>query len=261
MMITAGIDAGLESTKAVILKDGVIIGKANGPTGGADRARNIKAVWQAALTDAGLKADDVSKVVATGKGKYDVTDALALVSEQAAAARAARFFCRDATFVVSAGADVVMAATLGGDRLLQEYAFNMKCSAGLGLFLTFLADRLEISLEDLGSLDDPQGSSVNDGCVVFAELDALGLLNRGAAPEVVGAAAVKAAAVRTSAVINDVTAPDKKCAVLVGGLTKNAAFVSSLVAVSGIDFIVPDNAEFACALGAALQGCEENKGG
>ena len=255
-MIIAGIDAGIEVTKAAILKDGAIIGKAKVSTGGADRGRNIEAVWHAALADAGLAVGDVSKVIATGKGKFDVAGASARVSEQTAAARAARFYCPDATFVVSVGADEVMASTLGGDRLVQEYAFNMKCSAGLGLFLSFLADRLEMSLEDLGALDDPQDKWVNDGCAVFAELGALGLMNRGASPETVGAAAVKAVAVRVSAVINDITAPDKRCTVLVGGLTKNSAFVSSLAAVSGIDFIVPEDAEFAGAVGAALRAVE-----
>ena len=252
MMITAGIDAGLEETKAVILGDGAILGKAKIATGGADRSRNIEEVYQEALTDAKLAAGDVEKVVATGKGKYEALGAAALVSEQTAAAKAAKFFCQAATFVVSVGADETMSASLGEERLLQEYAFNMKCSAGLGLFLSSLADRLGMSLEEFSALDDPQGEAINDGCVVFGELDVLSLLNRGVAREAVGAAAIKAATVRASAVINDVTAADKACVVLVGGLTKNAAFVSGLSAFSGIDFVVPANAEYAGAIGAAL---------
>ena len=251
-MITAGIDVGLETTKAVILKGGAVLGKAKTSTGGVDRAQNIEAVYQAALHKAGLAAVDVDKITVTGKGKYDAPGEPARMTEQTAAARAARFFCPDATFVVSVGADETMAATLGKERLLQEYAFNMKCTAGLGLYLSFLADRLGLSQEEMSSLDTQGSVSVNDNCVVLAELDAIGLLSRGTAPEEIGAAAVKAAAVRACAVINDLTTPDKTCAILIGGLAKNKAFVSALSSISGIRFITPEDADYAGAIGAAL---------
>jgi activator of 2-hydroxyglutaryl-CoA dehydratase len=88
--------------------------------------------------------------------------------------------------------------------------------------------------------------------VVFAELNVLGLLNQDVSPQKIGGAAVKAVAVRVNSVINDITIPARDCVVLVGGVAKNKAFVKALQDLSGLAFIVPDHAEFAGAIGAAL---------
>jgi predicted CoA-substrate-specific enzyme activase len=239
-MITAGIDAGLGYTKAVIVKDGKIIGRGKGITGGAKRAANIQAVYEAALKDAGVAAEDVAKVVATGKGKYDIPFANDRITEVVTNAKAAKALCPEATTVVSVGADETLVATLGGEKI-SEFCLNQKCAAGLGL-----------SLEEMSALETPGEVMVNDGCVVFAELDALSLLNRGADAKEIAKAVTEAAAWRTSTTINDITAQDRTCVVLFGGLTKNAAFLKSLERISGIAFVVPEEAEYAGALGAAL---------
>jgi predicted CoA-substrate-specific enzyme activase len=265
-MITAGIDAGIAYTKVVILNNGAVVGKAMGSTGGVDRRERIAEVYGLALGDAGLSARDVEKVVVTGKAKHNAGFDGRRISEQNAAARAAAFLCPGATCVVSAGADETMVSVLAEDGGMGEYAFNQKCSAGLGLFLEYMADRLGMDLAELGSLvadgavgeaSDTGGSdravaAVNEGCVVFAELDALSLLNHGASPADVGRAANLAAAARVSSVINDITKPSKERVVLVGGLAHNAAFVKALEALSGVALAVPDDAGYAGALGAAL---------
>jgi activator of 2-hydroxyglutaryl-CoA dehydratase len=87
---------------------------------------------------------------------------------------------------------------------------------------------------------------------VFSELDALSALNHGASPQEVGAAVVEAVAVRANTTFNDITAQQRDCVVLIGGMTRNAAFVSALKALSGIDFCIPEEAEYASAIGAAL---------
>jgi predicted CoA-substrate-specific enzyme activase len=251
MMITAGIDVGLEQTKVVILKDGTILGKGKVSSGGADRSESVDRAYQAALQEAGLAASDVEKIVATGKGKYNTALAGATLSEQVATARAARFLDAQTTCVISLGADEIMVATLGEAVPIAEYTFNQKCTAGVGLFLESMALRLELSLEELSALDN-QAATVNEGCVVFAELDALSLLNHGASPADVGGAVLRAAAVRANSVINDITKPATAHTMLVGGLTKNTAFVRALQEISGLDFVIPAEAEYAGALGAAL---------
>jgi predicted CoA-substrate-specific enzyme activase len=255
-MITAGIDIGVEYVKVVILKDRQIAGRAKGSSGGADRSDMVEEAYQAALRDAGVARADVARVVATGKGKHNTAIAEGRVSEQVAAAKAARFLYSGATCVVSAGADEIMAATLGEANRINEYTFNQKCTAGLGLFLESMARRLDMSLEDMSRLSAPKEAAVNEGCVVIAELDALSLLNHGVSRDEVGGAVISAAAVRVNSVINDITKPARERVVLVGGLTGNAAFVRALKAISGIDFLIPDAAEYAGALGAALPSAE-----
>ena len=148
-MITAGIDVGIESLKVVILKDGKVIARGSGLSGGANRGKNAEKVWEETLTEAKLKPSDVSKVVATGQGKQDVAFASDRVTEPVADARAARFLYPKATSVVDIGADQVRVITLGkGDKIL-EVVMNQKCAAGLGIFLKSMARTLGMTLDEI----------------------------------------------------------------------------------------------------------------
>jgi len=249
-MITAGIDVGLEYVKAVVMKDGKVAGKAIGVSGGAGRPAAVQAVYDKALDAAGVKSDDVEKVVATGKGKFDVSFADDKVAEIITAAKAAKLVAANATTVVDAGADEIVVATLDGDKI-KEFVINQKCAAGLGLMLEWMAERLEMSIEELSALDGPLNVTVNDGCIVFAELDALSLLNRGADVKEVAKALIEACAWRASTTINDIYKPDNACVVIMGGLVRNGAFLNALERISGIKFVIADDPEYGGAIGAA----------
>ncbi|MCL2167033.1 MAG: acyl-CoA dehydratase activase [Clostridiales bacterium] len=253
-MITAGIDMGMETVKVVILKDEKIVGRGKNLSGGAKRASAAEAALNDALREAGLAKADLSKIVATGKGKYDIPFADSCSTEPITAAKAAKFLCPEASTAVDVGADETVVATLGEDKPVKEMAINEKCAAGIGSFLKRMARRLEMTQEEISALPPKArtGPAVNDGCVVFAELDALSLLNRGVSPAEVASAVVDAAAIRACMTINDITNPARDCVVLFGGLTKNAAFVNALQSYAELDFVVPAEAEYAGALGAAL---------
>ena len=62
----------------------------------------------------------------------------------------------------------------------------------------------------------------------------------------------EAMAARINAVLNDKVFPPKDSTVLVGGVAKNEGIVKALEKCSGIKFMIPDQPEFAGALGAAL---------
>ncbi len=70
-MISAGIDAGAATTKAVILKDNAVAGYTISSTG-FDFLKASKDVYRDALKSAGLKSRDVEMVWATGYGKNSV---------------------------------------------------------------------------------------------------------------------------------------------------------------------------------------------
>jgi predicted CoA-substrate-specific enzyme activase len=251
-MITAGIDVGLKYVKAVILKDGTVVGRARSRSGGAERAANAEAAYGDALKDAGIAAGDVSKVVSTGIGKHDVPFAGARRAESVAAVQAARFLCPEATTVVDIGADETLVSTIKDDGTPGEFTINQKCAAGLGLFLDYMADRLELSIEEASAAAPANNHCVSDGCVTFAELDALSLLNRGAAPAEIAGAVTLSAAARAASTINDITVPDRRYVVLCGGLNQNKAFVKALETLTEIAFHIPENADYAGAIGAAV---------
>ncbi|MCL1805995.1 MAG: acyl-CoA dehydratase activase [Clostridiales bacterium] len=252
-MITAGIDVGCENIKIAILKDGQVIGRATEESGGIGRAGAVDQAWKQALSGAGIAEKDVEKVVATGKGKHAVAFADDRITEPLAACTAARFLYPGATAVMDAGADETLMATIKGEKM-GEFVVNEKCAAGIGAFLAYMGRRLEMTPEEMGGLSRPGPDSpvVNDGCVVFADMEALGLLNRGASPKDVAIAVTEGAAVRASTVVNDITIPRWDKVVMVGGLAKNAAFVNALKANAEIDLSIPQDPEYAGALGAAL---------
>ena len=252
-MITAGIDVGFENIRIVVLKDGQIAGRSAGESGGAGRSQAVEQAWKQALDSAGLSAGDVEKVVATGKGKHNVPFADDRITEPLSACTAARFLCPGATAVMDAGADETMIATIKGDKM-GEFVINEKCAAGLGAFLSYMGRRLELTPTEMGGLGrpGPDNAVVNDGCVVFAEMDALGLLNRGVSPREVAAAVTEIAAIRASTVVNDITIPSWGKVVLIGGLANNAAFVNALKFHAGLDVIIPRDPEYAGAVGAAV---------
>jgi predicted CoA-substrate-specific enzyme activase len=232
------------------MKDGKVAGKADGLSGGVGRPAAVQAVYDKALAAAGVKASDVEKVISTGKGKFDVAFSADQLSETVTAAKAAKIFEPKVTTVVDIGADEILVATIDGDKI-KEFVINQKCTAGLGLFLEGMADRFDMSIEEVGKLEGPGSVKVNDGCVVFAELDALSLLNRGVDAKEIVKALNEACAWRANSTLNDIYKPDNGCVVLFGGMTQNGAFIKALERISGIKFVIPAEAVYAGAIGAA----------
>lgn len=252
-MKTAGIDVGFDMTKVAIAVDGKVVAKALGESGCIGREGNIEKLYAQALSEAGLKADDIEKVIATGIGKFSVKFASDHISDALADAKAAKFFFDGATSVVDVGADETVVVTLDGDNI-TEIVENQKCMAGLGLVLDVTSHRLGYSLDEISQFaaDADKGTFVNDGCPVFAELDSLEELNKGTPREQVMSAVINTVVVRLNAILRDKAMPSKDATVLLGGVAKNAAVVSRLKARSGVDFIIPDDAVYGGAIGCAI---------
>jgi predicted CoA-substrate-specific enzyme activase len=251
-MITAGVDVGIENIKVVILKDGKVIGRGTALSGGANRGKAAEKAYNDALAAAKIKQSDVGKVVATGQGKQDVSFASDHTTEPVADARAARFLYPKASCVVDIGADQVRVVTLGEGDKITEVVMNQKCAAGLGILLKSMARTLGMAPDEMSKLSGEGKAVVHDGCAVFAEMDAFSLLNRNVPREDIARAVIEAVAVRINSVLNDKIRPDKNKTVLIGGPSRNKALVDALKKHSDISFIIPENAEYAGALGAAL---------
>ncbi len=253
-MITAGIDMGLVYIKVVIMQDGKVIGRACGESGGAGRAAAVEAVYGEALTAAGIGKDQVAKVFARGKGKYDVPFADDHWTEPITLVLAAKYLCPEATMVVDCGADETLVSTIK-DGQIGEFTINQKCAAGLGIFLENIAARMEMSVDELGKCPAVE-TALNEGCVVFSELDALSMLNKGVDVKTIAGACNFATAARAALTVNDITHDDRTCFLMVGGMTKNGAFTKALEDFLGLKFVIPEDAEYAGAIGAALKAAE-----
>ena len=252
-MKTSGIDVGFDTVKIVVMSDNEVISKVSGETGCAGQKENIEKLYNDALAAAGVKADEIDKVVATGIGKYSVGFAADHIADAVAVALAAKHFKSDAAAVLDVGADKTLLSILDGDKI-TEVVRNQKCMAGLGLALDVMADRLGYTLDDI-SMFEPgadKGVFVNDGCPVFAELDSLEALNKGVPKEQVMGAVINTVVYRLNSILHDKISPDANATVMLGGVSRNQAVVKGLKARSGVDFIVPDDALFGSAIGCAL---------
>ena len=254
-MITAGIDVGIESIKVVVLKDGTVIASGTARSGGTGRSKAVEQTWTDTLKTAGITATDVKKVVATGQGKGDVSFADNRITEPLADALAARFLYPTVRSVVDVGADQVRVVGLDEKGAITEVVLNQKCAAGIGTFLRTVARRLGYTLDEMGRTEGNADcrKEVNDACSVFATLDAVNLLHDGVARPDIARAIHRAMAVRINSVLNDKVKPGRDKTVLIGGVARNPAVMAALGERSGINFMIPDQPEYAGALGAALE--------
>jgi len=252
-MITAGIDAGIENIKVVILKDGKVLASKQTRSGGFHRADAAEQVWKEALKEAGISASDVSQVIATGQGKYDVKFASSSVVEPLADARGAVWLYPSARSVVDVGCDQSRAMNFDARGNITSIVLNQKCAAGTGMFLTSLARMLGMTVEEMSrESDNPQSKvSVNERCGCFADIDTHSLLLNDTPRKDVIQARFEAAATRINSMLNEKITLEKDV-VLIGGVARNAGVVKALKVHSGIDFLIPEQPEFAGALGAAI---------
>lgn len=252
-MITAGIDIGIENIKVVILRDGKALVSKQAPSGGVHRTEAAGQVWKEALQEAGISASDVSQVIATGQGKYDVKFANNSIVEPLADARAAAWLYPSARSVVDIGCDQARAMNFDTRGNITGIVLNQKCAAGIGMSLVSLARMLGMTIEEMSSVSgNPQSEVlVNERCSCFAEMDTHSLLLNDTPRQDVIQARFEAAATRINSMLNEKITLEKDV-VLIGGVARNAGVVKALKNHSGIDFLIPEQPEFACALGAAL---------
>jgi benzoyl-CoA reductase subunit D len=100
------------------------------------------------------------------------------------------------------------------------------------------------------SLKAERASPINASCVIFGESDVVTLIHRQESKPEIARAVFDAMADRVSSMVYRLGLnPD---VVLVGGVAKDVGFVASLKRKLGVDIFIPENPEFAGALGAAL---------
>ncbi|MBI4296027.1 MAG: CoA activase [Chloroflexi bacterium] len=251
-MITIGIDMGIENVKAVVLKDGKVVGMALVASGGAERSQSAEQAWQEALKQAKLTQSDVDKVVSTGQWRWDAGFADEDVAETVAEAKAAHWLFPQARSVIDIGADKARAIKFDADGKIIQFYRNQKCSLGFGLLIESMARTLGMTIEEIShpGTGKQNGISLNDRCGPFAELDAVLLLHDNVPRESIAQALSEAIATRLNSLVNEMGL-DKEVAVI-GGVAQNAAVVNALSKLMGVKFLIPEQPQFAGALGAAL---------
>ncbi len=255
-MITAGIDMGTQSVKVIILKDYEILSRCNSFSG-FDPKPAAEQAFTEALKKANLSRGDVQHVTVTGAAAEMAPFYDNAISVMGADARAAAFLFPSARTVIDVGAEEARAVRCNEKGAMLNFVVNERCAAGAGTFIEAMARALEVKLEDMGplSLRAEKASPINASCVVFGESDVVTLIHRQESKPEIARAIFDAMADRITSMVQRLgVQPD---VVLVGGVAKDVGFVSSLKRKLGTDVLIPDNPEFASALGAALNAAKQ----
>jgi benzoyl-CoA reductase subunit D len=250
-MITAGIDMGAKTVKVVILKDGKVLAKSL-VVAGREKEKYAQDAFDEALKQGGISSKDVQHITATGVGRKRVPFANDDVTAVSADIKGVNSLVPSARTVIDVGAEEGRAIRCDANGKLIDFAVNEKCAAGAGTFVETLARTMEIKLEDAGelSLKSTQSIEMNAQCAVFGESEMVSLVHQKVPKVDIIHAVHDAIASRIGSLVRTIEV--EKDIAVIGGVARNVGFIDSLKKNLGLDVIVPEEPEFAGALGAAL---------
>ena len=155
------------------------------------------------------------------------------------------------------GAEEGRTSRITEDGKIIDFAYNEKCAAGAGSFAEAMARALEIPLEEFGplSLESEEAVQMNAQCAVFAESEVVSLVHSKTSKEDIARAVHDAIASRITSMLRRVGI--EKEVVLIGGLALNPGFVDALKRDLEMEIYIPEDPEFAGALGAAIAAGEK----
>ncbi len=250
-MITAGIDMGGKTIKVLILKDDQVLAKGLA-VAGLEEKKVAEELFQEVLGKAGLKRDDVERIVATGAGRRAAPHADDSITEVGADARGAITLYPSVRTVIDVGAEEGRGIKCDEHGRVKDFAINEKCAAGSGAFTESMARALEVDLATFGqmALKSTKSIPMNAQCAVFAESEVVSLVHARTSKEDISRAVHDAIGDRIVSMVRRVGV--EKDVALIGGVARNPGFVEAIKRGLGIEVLVPEDPDYVGALGAAV---------
>lgn len=258
-MIVAGIDAGQQTTKVVITKDGKILSAVTLRARGKSAIEAGEQALNEAAEKAGLPVDDIEYSVATGSRRRYLTFAKQHEVDVICLAKGASLLFPSAKTVVDIGAERALTLKCAdGDPL--DFSTNEKCASGSGIYLETAAKIMEVPLEESGelSLQSKEEFTVTSSCPVFAESEIVSLVHMKKQLSDILSAVYSGVALRTYSLLMKVGV--EKDVVMVGGVARNIGVVKAIEKQIGFDMLIPGNPEIVAALGAAFCALKAGQG-
>lgn len=255
--LTAGVDSGSTTTKAVVMKDNKIIGKGWVPTikvlDSADEALN------AALKEAGVKREEIQAIGTTGYGRFLVGEHMKadLIQEEITVNSKGAVYLADkqkgpATVLDIGGMDNKAISVMDG--IPGMFTMGGICAGASGRFLEMTAKRLGVDITELGALamkGRQEHVKMNSYCIVFGIQSLVNSLASGSTPEDVAAAACHSVAEQLfEQQLQEIDV--KEPVIMCGGTSLIEGLPRAVEELLKVKVIVPDNAQFIGAVGAAL---------
>ena len=261
-MIVGGLDIGSATGKAVVVKDGNVVGTSlvvatANPGNTADQVMN-EAVRQAGLSS----IDHLDNIVCTGYGRLNISFAEENISEISCHAKGAHWLAPSIRTVIDIGGQDCKVISLSDKGKVLDFKMNDRCAAGTGRFFEAMARALCCGLEGISAMDN-QGEEpciISNQCSVFAESEVVTLVNEGIDLKSIIAGINLSVASRLTSmarrvgVVDDVT--------LTGGCSKNDGLARALEKKLDIEVKkLPQDPQLVGALGAAIFAAEKLEAG
>ena len=255
--LTAGIDSGSSTTKALIMENNKIIGKDWTLSG--DVIQSATTVLENAMKEAGVEMKQIEAMGVTGYGRFRLGQHFnaKLVQEELTVNSKGAVWLADrqqgeATILDIGGMD--NKAITVRDGIPDNFTMGGICAGASGRFLEMTSKRLRIDIEDLGKLADKgdwRNAKMNSYCSVFGIQDLVTTLGEGRSFEDVAAAACHSVAEQVYE--QQLQEIDIRHPVIqVGGTSLISGLVTAVGEVIGRKTIVPPHSQYIGALGGAL---------
>jgi predicted CoA-substrate-specific enzyme activase len=254
----AGIDAGSNTVKAVILDESLNIVYHIDKTG-ASSVTKAEETIDSALDKIGRSRKDLQYIVSTGYGRNYISFANKTVTEIHCQARGVYYLFPKARSIIDIGGQDTKVIYLDSQGNVQDFSMNDKCAAGTGRFLEVIASALNLELDLMGteSLKASEEVGISSTCTVFAESEVVSHVARGESlPEIV--AGVHRSIIKRilAMALRREMAPQ---VVITGGVAKNKGVVQMIQDELKQELTIPEEPQITGALGAALTALDNVK--
>ncbi|MCM8784775.1 MAG: acyl-CoA dehydratase activase [Candidatus Omnitrophica bacterium] len=251
-MIKAGIDIGSVTTKCVIVKDGVIFGKAITKTP-LNIEKAIDNVLQKAIEEAGIKEEEIKEFVSTGYGRKQCKKANRFITEISAVAKGGHIFGgKKSCLIIDVGGQDTKVVEVNDRGLVTGFLMNDKCAAGTGRFIEIMSNILETDINGFSSLamSSKNPIKINSTCSVFAESEVISLITSLTPREDIAAGLFNSIALRITTMVRQFKNIDR--ILFCGGGAKIPALKYYLEKNIEKELFVLHEPQFVSAYGAAM---------
>jgi predicted CoA-substrate-specific enzyme activase len=251
--VVCGCDVGSTTGKALIMKNGEVLGYSIIPCAVRPEV-TAELALEEALQASGLTCrDDLDYMVGTGYGRVRIPFADENVSEITCHGIGAFHLNPADRTLIDIGGQDCKVIRISPKGKVVDFAMNDKCAAGTGRFFEGMARVLEISLTDISelSLSSSDPAQISSQCTVFAESEVITLLNEGVSIEDIAAGINEAIAARLSSLVRKVGLEEEVS--VSGGCAKNQGLMHALEKKLGVEVKpLSMDPQIIGALGAAL---------
>ncbi|BDC36091.1 MAG: methanogenesis marker 15 protein [Candidatus Methanoliparum thermophilum] len=255
--LTAGIDSGSTTTKAVVMQDNEIIGHGWVPT--TQVIESASKAFSLALEEAGIKQNEIEAFGATGYGRLLIGENMHpnFVQEEITVNSKGAAFLADkqegmATVIDIGGMDNKAISMMNG--IPGSFTMGGICAGASGRFLEIASRRLGVSIEELGPLalkGDYRNVEMNSYCIVFGIQSLVNMLSQGAEPADVASAACHSVSEQIfEQQLQEIDI--KEPVIMVGGCSLISGLVKIMEDLLRVKIIVPKDSQYIGAVGASL---------